>query len=84
VENNAKFLAWHWWEAKAIGPSPSYGFAVLFGSKGRKKTFQECSVDCHKVFQTSNIEREIKRSKRTISSSSSSDPTVASPLCKQS
>jgi len=35
VENNTKFLAWHWREAKAIGPSPSYGFAVLFGSKGR-------------------------------------------------
>jgi len=34
VENNTKFLAWHWWEAKGIGPSPSHGFAVLFGSKG--------------------------------------------------
>jgi hypothetical protein len=37
---------------------------VLFGSKGRKKTFQVRSVYCNKVFKTSNIEREIKKKKK--------------------
>jgi hypothetical protein len=67
VENSTKE---HKSSSNPLGSSPSYRFAVLFiflaWFKGTQKDIPSVKVYyCHKVFQTSNLESEIKsKSKR--------------------
>ena len=69
MKNSTKFLAWPSVRIKSSsnpsGSSSSYRFAVLFIFlalfKGTQKDIPSVKVYyCHKVFQTSNIESEIK------------------------
>jgi hypothetical protein len=78
VKNSTKNLAWPSVRIKSSSnpsrSSPSYRFAVLFIFlalfKGTQKDIPSVKVYyCHKVFQTSNIESEIKSKRKHLSSS---------------
>ena len=80
MKNSTKFLAWPSVRIKSSsnpsGSSPSYRFAVLFIFlalfKGTQKDIPSVKVYyCHKVFQTSNIESEIKSKMKHLSCSHS-------------